>query len=103
MQLGSQETPPTAGERTEPSQLSSKDTSSLDSTSDVGVPRTVNFDLFNMVVSYKRMAIFLEPVTDVVEVLRYLLGWVINQIVRIEDRLVDVHIFDVRVCVCICV
>ncbi|KAB5523673.1 hypothetical protein PHYPO_G00155250 [Pangasianodon hypophthalmus] len=75
MQPGSQETPPTTGERTETSQLPCKDTSSLDSTSDLGGPRTVTFDLFNVVVSYKRMAIFLEPVTDVVEVLRYLLGW----------------------------
>ncbi|XP_060755137.1 protrudin isoform X2 [Neoarius graeffei] len=75
MQPGSQETLPATGERTEPSQVPSKDTSSLDGTSDLGSPRTVTFDLFNMVVSYKRMAIFLEPVTDVVEVLRYLLGW----------------------------
>ncbi|XP_053333143.1 protrudin isoform X3 [Clarias gariepinus] len=76
MQPASQETPPTSGERPEPSQLSSKDTSSLDSTSDLYGPRTtVTIDLFNVVVSYKRMAIFLEPVTDVVEVLRYVLGW----------------------------
>ncbi|KAM9454875.1 protrudin isoform 1-T1 [Clarias gariepinus] len=76
MQPASQETPPTSGERTEPSQLSSKDTLSLDSTSDLCGPRTtVTIDLFNVVVSYKRMAIFLEPVTDVVEVLRYVLGW----------------------------
>ncbi|KAG7316070.1 hypothetical protein KOW79_020936 [Hemibagrus wyckioides] len=75
MQASSQEAPPTAGERTESSRMSSKDTSSLDSTSDLGGSRTVTFDLFSMVVSYKRMAIFLEPVTDVVEVLRYLLGW----------------------------
>ncbi|KAF5897132.1 protrudin isoform X1, partial [Clarias magur] len=76
MQPGSQETPPTSGERTEPSQLPSKDTSSLDSTSDLCGPRTtVTVDLFNVVVSYKRMAIFLEPVTDVMEVLRYMLGW----------------------------
>ncbi|XP_046694000.1 protrudin isoform X7 [Silurus meridionalis] len=75
MQPGSQESLPSAGERTEPSLLSSKDTSSLSSTYDLAGHRTVTFDLFNMVVSYKRMAIFLEPVTDVVEVLRYLLGW----------------------------
>ncbi|XP_060716510.1 protrudin isoform X2 [Tachysurus vachellii] len=75
MQASSQEAPPATGERTEPSRMSSKDTSSLDSTSDLVSPRTVTFDLFSMVVSYKRMAIFLEPVTDVVEVLRYLLGW----------------------------
>lgn len=89
MQSGSQETPPTSGERTEPSQLPSKDTSSLDGTSDLAGPRTVNFDLFNVVISYKRMAIFLEPVTDVVEVLRYLLGWVNNENFRIENRLMD--------------
>lgn len=76
MHLGSQEASPSTGERTELSQLPSKDTSSLDSTSDLSSSRTVNLDLFNMVISYKRMAIFLEPVTDVVEVLRYLLGWV---------------------------
>ncbi|XP_047659522.1 protrudin isoform X2 [Tachysurus fulvidraco] len=75
MQVSSQEAPPATGERTEPSRMSSKDTSSPDSTSDLVSPRTATFDLFNMVVSYKRMAIFLEPVTDVVEVLRYLLGW----------------------------
>ncbi|XP_053471771.1 protrudin isoform X2 [Ictalurus furcatus] len=75
MQTGIQETPPTAGERTEPSRMLSKDTSSLDSTSDLGGPRAVTFDLFDMVVSYKRMAIFLEPVTDVADVLRYVLGW----------------------------
>lgn len=89
MQLGSQEMSPTTGERTETSQLSSKDTSSLDSTSELGVPRTVTFDLFNMVVSYKRMAIFLEPVTDVVELLRYLLGWVNYVIYGIEKRLLE--------------
>ncbi|XP_053532232.1 protrudin isoform X3 [Ictalurus punctatus] len=75
MQTGIQETPPTAGERTEPSRMPSKDTSSLDSTSDLGGPRAVTFDLFDMVVSYKRMTIFLEPVTDVADVLRYVLGW----------------------------
>ncbi|TSK18074.1 Protrudin [Bagarius yarrelli] len=75
MQLSNQETPPSTLERTEPSRVSSKDTLSLDSTSDLGGPRAVTLDLFNMVVSYKRMAIFLEPVNDVVEVLRYLLRW----------------------------
>lgn len=90
MQPGSQETLPATGERTEPSQVPSKDTSSLDGTSDLGGPRTVTFDLFNMVVSYKRMVIFLEPVTDVVEVLRYLLGWVNNEIFRMENRLMDI-------------
>lgn len=36
---------------------------------------TPNFDLLNMVVSYKRMALFLEPATDAVELTRFLLGW----------------------------
>uniref|UniRef100_A0A8C1N2V5 Protrudin n=1 Tax=Cyprinus carpio TaxID=7962 RepID=A0A8C1N2V5_CYPCA len=44
-------------------------------TSDLGSPRVLTFDLLNMVISFKRMAIFLEPVTDSLEVLRYLLGW----------------------------
>ncbi|XP_028978267.1 protrudin isoform X6 [Esox lucius] len=35
----------------------------------------VTFDLFNMVVSYRRMALFLEPLTDALELARYLLGW----------------------------
>ncbi|KAF4075420.1 hypothetical protein AMELA_G00234330 [Ameiurus melas] len=75
MQPGIQETPPTAGERTEPGRMPSKDTSSLDSTSDLAGPRAVTFDLFDMVISYKRMAVFLEPVIDMAEVLRYVLGW----------------------------
>ncbi|XP_028830272.1 protrudin isoform X2 [Denticeps clupeoides] len=37
--------------------------------------RPPTFDLLKMVVSYKRMAIYLEPVWDIVEVVRYLLGW----------------------------
>uniref|UniRef100_A0A8C1ZMF8 Protrudin n=1 Tax=Cyprinus carpio TaxID=7962 RepID=A0A8C1ZMF8_CYPCA len=47
----------------------------LNLTSDLGSPRVLTFDLLNMVISFKRMAIFLEPVTDSLEVLRYLLGW----------------------------
>uniref|UniRef100_A0A8C5D5F5 Protrudin n=1 Tax=Gouania willdenowi TaxID=441366 RepID=A0A8C5D5F5_GOUWI len=44
--------------------------------SELGSPRgTPNFDLLNMVVSYKRMALFLEPLSDAVEVTRYVLGW----------------------------
>ncbi|XP_059408945.1 protrudin isoform X6 [Carassius carassius] len=59
-----------SGDRAELTQLPS-----TDSTSDLGSPRALTFDLLNMVVSFKRMAIFLEPVTDSLEVLRYLLGW----------------------------
>ncbi|CAG06059.1 unnamed protein product, partial [Tetraodon nigroviridis] len=33
------------------------------------------FDLYNMVVSYKRMVLFLEPVLDALELTRFLLGW----------------------------
>uniref|UniRef100_A0A8D0H4S1 Protrudin n=1 Tax=Sphenodon punctatus TaxID=8508 RepID=A0A8D0H4S1_SPHPU len=33
------------------------------------------FDLFNLVVSYKRLELFLEPVQDVVDVGRFLLSW----------------------------
>ncbi|KAG8015194.1 Protrudin [Nibea albiflora] len=44
--------------------------------SELGSPRsTPHFDLFNIVVSYKRMALFLEPVADAVELTRFLLGW----------------------------
>uniref|UniRef100_A0A8C2IKL0 Protrudin n=1 Tax=Cyprinus carpio TaxID=7962 RepID=A0A8C2IKL0_CYPCA len=64
-----------SGDRAELTQLHAKDASSTDSTSDLGSPRVLTFDLLNMVVSFKRMAIFLEPVTDSLEVLRYLLGW----------------------------
>ncbi|XP_048051912.1 protrudin isoform X2 [Megalobrama amblycephala] len=52
-----------------------KDSSSIDNTSELGSPRALTFDLLNMVICFKRMAIFLEPVTDTLEVLRYLLGW----------------------------
>lgn len=83
--------------------MSSKDTSSLDSTSDLVSPRTVTFDLFSMVVSYKRMAIFLEPVTDVVEVLRYLLGWVNNEFFSKVNRLMNDMLKFFLVCVCVCV
>ncbi|KAG9262673.1 protrudin isoform X1 [Astyanax mexicanus] len=63
------------GDRGDASQSPVKDASSLDSSSESGSSKALNFDLLNMVVSYKRMAIFLEPVTDALEVLRYLLGW----------------------------
>ncbi|XP_016369657.1 protrudin isoform X6 [Sinocyclocheilus rhinocerous] len=64
-----------SGDRAELTQLPAKDASSTDSTSDLGSPRVLTFDLLNMVICFKRMAIFLEPVTDSLEVLRYLLGW----------------------------
>lgn len=63
------------GDRGDVSQSPVKDVSSLDSSSESGSSKALSFDLLNMVVSYKRMAIFLEPVTDALEVLRYLLGW----------------------------
>ncbi|XP_068585047.1 protrudin isoform X3 [Cebidichthys violaceus] len=54
----------------------SKETLGSPDASELGSPRcTPNFDLFNMVVSYKRMALFLEPATDAVELTRFLLGW----------------------------
>ncbi|KAL1005482.1 hypothetical protein UPYG_G00059700 [Umbra pygmaea] len=43
--------------------------------SSTGPKQAVTFDLFKMVVSYKRMALFLEPLTDAVELARYLLRW----------------------------
>lgn len=68
------ETPQTGGDRAELTQLPSKDVSSGDSTSELGSPKALTFDLLNMVISFKRMAIYLEPITDTAEVLRYLLG-----------------------------
>lgn len=54
----------------------SKETPGSPDASELGSPRcTPNFDLFNMVVSYKRMALFLQPVTEAVELTRFLLGW----------------------------
>lgn len=55
----------------------SKETPGSPDASELGSPRcTPNFDLFNMVVSYKRMALFLQPVTEAVELTRFLLGCV---------------------------
>lgn len=55
----------------------SKETPASPDASELGSPRcTQNFDLLNMVVSYKRMALFLEPVADAVELIRFLLGCV---------------------------
>lgn len=55
----------------------SKETLGSPDASELGSPRCVqHFDLFNMVVSYKKMALFLEPVADAVELTRFLLGYV---------------------------
>ncbi|XP_029914154.1 protrudin isoform X4 [Myripristis murdjan] len=65
-----------AGERGDLMQMSSKETPGSPDASELGSPRSVpNFDLLNMVVSYKRMVLFLEPVIDAVELTRFLLGW----------------------------
>ncbi|XP_067296854.1 protrudin [Pseudorasbora parva] len=64
----------TGGDRAKLAHLP-KDSSSIDSASELGSPRALTFDLLNMVICFKRMGIFLEPVTDTLEVLRYLLGW----------------------------
>ncbi|XP_076001751.1 protrudin [Genypterus blacodes] len=65
-----------AGERGELVQTLSKETLGSPDPSELGSPRSsLNFDLLNMVVSYKRMALFLEPIADAVELMRYLLGW----------------------------
>uniref|UniRef100_A0A3B4YT26 Zinc finger, FYVE domain containing 27 n=1 Tax=Seriola lalandi dorsalis TaxID=1841481 RepID=A0A3B4YT26_SERLL len=54
----------------------SKETPGSPDASELGSPRCIpNFDLLNMVVSYKRMALFLEPVADSVELSRFLLEW----------------------------
>ncbi|XP_028312383.1 protrudin isoform X2 [Gouania willdenowi] len=64
------------GDRGELVHSLSKDTAGSPDASELGSPRgTPNFDLLNMVVSYKRMALFLEPLSDAVEVTRYVLGW----------------------------
>lgn len=55
----------------------SKETPGSPDASELGSPRCApSFDLLNMVVSYKRMALYLEPLMDVVEVIRVLLGCV---------------------------
>lgn len=55
----------------------SKETLGSPDASELESPRcTQHFDLFNMVVSYKRMALFLEPVVDAAELMRFLLGCV---------------------------
>ncbi|KAJ8264503.1 hypothetical protein GJAV_G00150060 [Gymnothorax javanicus] len=66
---------PQVGEsRGELVQLPPKDTGGCEM-SDLSSPRTLTFDLMNMVISFKRMVIFLEPVNDTVELVRYLLAW----------------------------
>ncbi|XP_056312386.1 protrudin isoform X4 [Danio aesculapii] len=70
-----QEPPQASAERPELTQLPTKDPSCTDSASDPGSPKALTFDLLNMVISFKRMLIFLEPIIDTLEVLRYLLGW----------------------------
>ncbi|XP_017291854.1 protrudin isoform X2 [Kryptolebias marmoratus] len=65
-----------SGERGELVHTLSKDTPGSQDASELGSPRCApNFDLLNMVVSYKRMALYLEPAVDAVEVIRFLLGW----------------------------
>uniref|UniRef100_A0A3B4AL58 Protrudin n=1 Tax=Periophthalmus magnuspinnatus TaxID=409849 RepID=A0A3B4AL58_9GOBI len=52
----------------------SKETAGSPDPSELGSPRsTPNFDLLNMVVSYKRIVLFLEPVADALELTRFLL------------------------------
>lgn len=54
----------------------SKETAGSPDPSELGSPRSSpNFDLLNMVVSYKRIVLFLEPVADAVELTRFLLEW----------------------------
>ncbi|XP_035261618.1 protrudin isoform X1 [Anguilla rostrata] len=70
----SPEGPPVGDGRGELIQLPPKDTGGCE-LSDLSSPRALTFDLMNMVISFKRMVIFLEPVNDTVELVRYLLGW----------------------------
>ncbi|XP_048843565.1 protrudin isoform X2 [Brienomyrus brachyistius] len=58
----------------DPSQLSPRDAGTIE-VSDLSSPKPLTFDLLNMVVSFKRMVIFLEPVNDVMELVKFLLGW----------------------------
>ncbi|XP_068448569.1 protrudin isoform X2 [Clinocottus analis] len=72
----SQDPSHSVGEVRELAHTLSKETLGSPDASELGSPRcTPNFDLFNMVVSYKRMALFLEPAADAVELTRFLLGW----------------------------
>lgn len=73
-----------AGEGAELVHTLSKETPGSPEASELGSPRCTppHFDLLNMVVSYKRMALFLEPVTDAVELMRFLLGCVCLSVVH---------------------
>ncbi|XP_029000837.1 protrudin isoform X3 [Betta splendens] len=74
--MSSQEPSLGAGERVELVHTLSKETLGSPDASELGSPRcTQTFDLFNMVVSYKRMTWFLKPVVDAVELSCFLLGW----------------------------
>lgn len=73
----SHDPPHTSWEQTELVHTHSKDRLGSPDTSGLGTPRcTTHFDLLNMVVSYKRMVQYLEPVADAVELGRFLLGFV---------------------------
>ncbi|XP_018606182.1 protrudin isoform X1 [Scleropages formosus] len=63
-----------AGELCESIQLPPKDTSTSEM-SELSSPKALTFDLLNMVISFKRMVIFLEPVNDMLELVKFLLGW----------------------------
>ncbi|KAG7252763.1 hypothetical protein CRUP_037292, partial [Coryphaenoides rupestris] len=65
-----------AGERGELVHTTPRDLPGSPDTSELGSPRSAppRFDLLKMVVSYKRMTLFLEPATDAVELTRFLLG-----------------------------
>lgn len=66
-----------AGEGPDLVHAASKETLGSPDASELGSPQcSKHFDLYNMVVSYKRMVLFLEPVTDAVELVRFLLGCV---------------------------
>lgn len=84
-----------AGERGELVQTLSKETLGSPDASELGSPRSsLNFDLLNMVVSYKRMTLFLEPIADAVELTRFLLGCVCVFVCRLHE-----HHFSHFVCI----
>ncbi|XP_063058546.1 protrudin isoform X4 [Engraulis encrasicolus] len=73
---GAPDSPHGHGERGEAAhQFPSKELTTSTDGSELGCPRPITFDLLNMVISYKRIAIYLEPMKDCVEMGRYLLGW----------------------------
>ncbi|KAL4612869.1 protrudin isoform X1 [Arapaima gigas] len=65
---------PKAGDRCEPVQLSPKEAGTWEM-SEFSSPKALTFDLLNMVIAFKRMVIFLEPVNDMLELVKFLLGW----------------------------